>query len=77
MFQPVETKVKAATTAGGITAAITTVILYLVGTIPGVAVWPEEVKIALGTIVLAAVTSASTWIAGYVAEHTHRPPSQP
>lgn len=55
---PTSPKVTAAT----VTASVTTVVMYLVGQVPYVAAFPDDVKLA----VLVIVTGLVTYVAGYL-----------
>ena len=58
MSTPVSPKVTASTTGG----AAAVVIAYLLGTLPGVASWPEPVRAALLVLIMA----AGAFLAGYL-----------
>jgi hypothetical protein len=64
---PVSPKV----TASASTAAFVTIVMYLLGLVHFIAVWPPEVKLAL----LVVVTSGLTWGAGYLQRDPLRKPA--
>lgn len=73
MNAPVESKVTAATVSGGITAAVVSLVMYALGSVPWVATMPTMVQAAVLVIVTGAVTAAATFIVGWLAKHTPRP----
>lgn len=68
----VETKVISSTVSGGITAAVVTLVMYALGSIPFVALMPSSVQAALLVIVTGGVTAGATFVAGWLAKHTFR-----
>lgn len=68
----IETKVIASTISGGASAAVVTLIMYALGSIPFVAMMPSSVQAALLVIVTGAATAGATFLAGWLAKHTFR-----
>jgi cation transporter-like permease len=77
----IESKVVWSTVSGGITAAVVSLILYALGSLPFIAMMPSAIQTALVTVVTGAVTAGLTFLAGWYAKHTVRlavdPPAAP
>lgn len=68
MSAPVERKVQAA----GWTALVSGfVVAWIVTTVPGLSAMADPIQ----AVIVAGLTSAATWLAGWLAKHTPRPPS--
>lgn len=77
IFTNAESKVKAATAAGGTTAGIITLAMYFLSKAHWVQTMPDATKASLATVVGLVVTGISTFIAGHIAPHTSRPELAP
>lgn len=69
---PVETKVLTAAATGSLTASTSLVVVYLLGTVPWIAAWPDTVQGSLAAVVMAGMTYGATWFAGWQTKHTPR-----
>jgi hypothetical protein len=75
---PVETKVKAATAAGGGSAAVLTpFVVWLVGRLFFAGPGDPEVPLPVVGLIGLVVTGVCTFVAGWYAKHTPRPADNP
>lgn len=68
-----ETKVKASTGVGGLSAALLTLAVYFLSKWNFVSDMPGAVQAALATVLVGLLTATGAFVAGFKARHTLRP----
>lgn len=72
-----ENKVKAATKIGGGTAGSVMVLVYFLNKWSWISDMDSGLKLTLATALAAALTATGTFVAGFLAQHSHRPDLAP
>ncbi|GAA1701710.1 hypothetical protein [Fodinicola feengrottensis] len=73
MSNPTDPKVLVAAATGGIVAPVAAVLVYALDSIPLVAAWPATIQGDLSAVVLAGVTYAAVFAAGWFTKHAPVP----